>query len=577
MSRSWLSAWSLRCTLTVALMGCEGAILSPEADGGGLSPVEPDAAGNTEVEVPRSDGGRRDSSVAPSDAGAVTTSAPADVCSAPIARVDTSKPTTVVGTGPGTCTEQLLEEALKKGGIITFNCGDSATIAISREKVFASGVDTTLDGAGKVTLDGQKKTRILSFSGPDFQKTKTKLTLQGLRLINGKATGSKRFAMADPPCSQGFQDGSGGAVFVNDGDLRVLGCTFENNEAASPGPDVGGGAIYAQGTVAATVVGSIFRKNQGSNGGAIGALFGNLSVYNSLFEDNQATGTGANSINDSCPEVEGQREVGSGGNGGAIVMDGGEEFSVVICGSIFRRNLGGEGAFGGALFRTPDVAVQSTLIDRCTFDGNESGAGGALYFHHSKLTIEASTFANNVGNDGTGAIQVDDTVLSVTNSTFSGNKALRAKGAGGGPRGGAITDYGTSGTVQNCTFFNNSAPTGDGQTGGALIVLGASSFVVNNSLFVDNQSLGPSCTATTSGAGDLQWPSESGLCVEGATMSDPVLGALQDNGGPTHTLLPAAAGPADKSGSDCPKTDQRGYARAVECSLGAVEIGASKN
>ena len=42
------------------------------------------------------------------------------------------------------------------------------------------------------------------------------------------------------------------------------------------------------------VVSSTFRRNQASNGAAIGALFAELDVYNSLVEDNMATGHDAN-------------------------------------------------------------------------------------------------------------------------------------------------------------------------------------------------------------------------------------------------------------------------------------------
>ena len=46
-------------------------------------------------------------------------------------------------------------------------------------------------------------------------------------------------------------------------------------------------------------------------------------VLNSTFTGNKALGPGANATNATCPVVGGQRETGSGGNGGAIVIDGG--------------------------------------------------------------------------------------------------------------------------------------------------------------------------------------------------------------------------------------------------------------
>jgi hypothetical protein len=556
----------LSCSL--ALAACEGFVVDAP-----LLTGEPDAGPTLRADASVSVERAPDAAPPRSDAGPVVTQGDQylDVCDAPLELVDTRKPTTVVGSGPGTCTEQLLDAALAKGGIITFDCGPDAVIPISSEKVLRIDKDTTLDGEGQVTLDGQDKTRILSLTSPDFQKTETRLTLQRMRLIRGKASGSVMFEPASPPCSQGYKDGSGGALYVRDADVRIIQCTFEDNHSASPGPDVAGGAIYVLGTRATTIVSSVFRRNSGSNGGAVGALFGNLTVYNSLFEDNVALGTGANSINDSCPIVDGQREIGNGGNGGAVVMDGTEEFTFVFCGSVFRHNVGGDGAFGGALFRTPDLSVQKTQIDRCTFDKNESGAGGALYFHHSTLEIEASTFVGNIGREGGGAIQADDTDLSVVNSTFADNAAQRASN-GGGPRGGAITLYGNRGKVQSCTFVGNTGQPGDGQIGGALI--GAKDFTIDNSLFVDNQTLGAACDASATGSHDLQWPSGAAACVQGIEERDPQLSKLAGHGGPTRTFMPEGSSPAARMGSDCPDTDQRGYPRASACTLGAVELGA---
>jgi hypothetical protein len=57
--------------------------------------------------------------------------------------------------------------------------------------------------------------------------------------------------------------------------------------------------------------------------------------------------------------------------------------------------------------------------------------------------------------------------------------------------------------------------------------------------------------------------------------TDPKLGPLQDNGGPTDTQLPAVTSPAIEAGVDaaCPATDQRGVPRpqGPHCDSGAVE------
>ena len=120
---------------------------------------------------------------------------------------------------------------------------------------------------------------------------------------------------------------------MRDGILHVIDVTFANNAAASPGPDVGGGAIYAIGSLGVIVVGSRFIGNSGSNGGAIGSLNSDLTLVDNSFDGNKATGSGANSIDSKCSVNGG--ESGNGGNGGAVAIDGGADGTVAICGNVF--------------------------------------------------------------------------------------------------------------------------------------------------------------------------------------------------------------------------------------------------
>ena len=61
------------------------------------------------------------------------------------------------------------------------------------------------------------------------------------------------------------------------------------------------------------------------------------------------------------------------------------------------------------------------------------------------------------------------------------------------------------------------------------------------------------------------------LCTEGPLVTDPLLGALAENGGPTETLVPLASSPARGHARDCPPFDQRGQPRNSLCTSGAVE------
>src|SRR5262249_7134333 len=155
--------------------------------------------------------------------------------------------------------------------------------------------NTVIDGGNKVTLDGGNAVQILSFNSSNFQANNNSLTLQHLTVINGKKTPTVAIPTAPAPCSQGWNDGQGGALYMRDGNLNVIDCTFLNNQAAPLGPDTGGGAMYILGSKNGVfIVGSTFKNNTASNGAAVGTLFAELNVYNSLFQDNVASGHDAN-------------------------------------------------------------------------------------------------------------------------------------------------------------------------------------------------------------------------------------------------------------------------------------------
>ncbi|MBV9316223.1 MAG: hypothetical protein JOZ34_02060 [Gammaproteobacteria bacterium] len=501
-------------------------------------------------------------------------STPPAICPTPFT-ADTRATTVTVGNGTlASCTETALANALAKGGVIRFNCGGAATITLTSQKHLRTDVDTTLDGQGKITLDGRGATRLLYYSSPNFQATKTVVTLQNLTLQNGAASGTA-IPPAPPPCSTGTNiDGGGGAIYLRDGVLHIWNTTFKNNEAALLGPDVGGGAVYVVGSLGATIVGSTFQSNRASNGGAIGALWGDLSVYNSQFTSNDATGNGANSVNTTSCKVNGGK-IGSGGNGGAVMMDGGEPFAVKICGSTFTNNAAGANAFAGAIFRAADGAMQKTTIDRSTLSGNTAPNGGALYFHNSNIVLTASTLSGNTAASAGGGLFADGSLLAFSNDTFADN--LAEKGLGG-----AIALFGNGGSLQNLTFIGNKSSGGARYFAAA--IAGNTALSINNTLFDANTTADcynpMACAAgASSGSHDLQWPATHQICsradkacTAGTAFKNPALGALGNSGGPTQTALPLAGSPALGVGTNCPTTDQRGKARPLNgCTAGAVE------
>jgi hypothetical protein len=501
-----------------------------------------------------------------------STPAPPAICPTPFT-ADMRATTVTVGSGTAaSCTETAFANALAKGGVIRFNCGAApATITLASQKTLRTDIDTTIDGQGKITLDGRGTTRLLRYSSANFQATKTTVTIQNITLQNGAASGTP-IPVAPPPCSQGTKlDGGGGAIYMRDGKLRVWNAIFKNNQGAALGPDAAGGAIYVIGSLGTTIVGSTFQSNRASNGGAVGALFGNLSVYNSQFTSNRAEGNGANSIKSACHVGGG--ESGNGGNGGAIAIDGSENYAVNVCGSTFTSNAAGTGALGGAIFRTPDGAMQTTTLDRTAFTGNTAPSGGALYFHNSNLVIKGSTLSGNTANLG-GGLFATNSNLNLTNDTFVDNVAQKGLG-------GAIFLSGNGGSIQNATFVGNQSSAGSGYFAAA--IGGWTPLNISNTLFSENTTRDcgspMTCSANNSGLHDLQWPSTHAVCANadhactsGTLFKNPALGVLRGNGGPTQTVGPLLGSPAVGMGQNCPPTDQRGVARPANgCTAGAIE------
>ncbi len=390
---------ALLIAMTVVGAGCGGSGGGPD----GTVPVTDGGPG-------RDDGGSSGSSSAGSNAN------PDSACAAGVPAagrpVDTSTPTTVVGTGtPASCTFAALDAAVKAGGIITFACGAApTTIAVTATLQLPTTKDTVIDGGGKITLDGGGAVGILRFDSANFQALETVVTVQHLAFAHGAVAGSTPIPTAPAPCSQGFNDGEGGAIYVRDGNLRVIDARFTDNRAAPLGPDVGGGAIRMLGSKhGLIVVGSTFRGNGASNGAAIGCLFSEMDLYNSVFEQNTATGRDANNNDPAqCSAMNnGQNEIGSGGNGGAVYSDGASTdanpVNVILCGDKIVNNAAGTNAFGGGLFFTSNNFGGTLAIADTTMTGNTGGhwtsvqagsvtnAGTAVGTNAKSITIESST------------------------------------------------------------------------------------------------------------------------------------------------------------------------------------------
>jgi hypothetical protein len=462
---------------------------------------------------------------------------PAATCTLPAPLVDTLTPKTVVGSGtPASCTEAALDAAVAAGGIVTFNCGSAPTTLTVTAEVPVT-VDTTIDGKNLVTLSGGKTTRIIHIASA-WNVATPLLTVQNLTFIDGYTT--------DVLNTTATTEG-GAAIFEDGGSLTVINCTFTGNQCATSGEDVSGGAINGQGIGTLIVEGSTFTGNVGSNGGAIGTQDENVTVVNSTFVGNKATGTGGNP--------------GNGGDGGAMSYDG-AMVSWTLCGDTFSNNTGT--ASGGAIFRVAynDEAVN---IDRCVFDGNSIGSGnaGGLYLEYATITMTGTTISHNTANFGGGIWIGHNAIANISNDTIAYNTANMG--------GGIWFAGGVTGKLVNVTIADNP---GNGMAGGDTGVTLQNTLVDDNTEGASMMEGEVSCDHSHGGAGvNMEYPGDpSSPCTTSVIVADAQLGPLQSNGGVTQTMAPAAGSPALAKGTGCPATDQRGEPRANPCTLGAYEV-----
>ena len=394
--------------------------------------------------------------------------------------------------------------------------------------------------------------------------------------------------------SNNSADDSGGGLFVSSGNLTLDSVTFDQNTASSRG----GGFAMTSGNL--TVTNASFEGNFADLGGGL-YVTGNSQLANVSFKNNTAASNGGGLYtngNGNLTDVTFSGNHTTEGMGGAIASYMG---TLAVTEGTFSNNNAivnpyfvGGGGEGGAIYTQSTVTVTNS-----TFDGNQASRGGALscntgtitstnstYVANSALsdsagdggamfanchsTIVGNTFASNSAAHYGGALLTDNDSgqTEITNSTFYDNVAL--SGSGGG-----IANYGGL-SIKNSTFSHNDASSGGAVRNGLGGVLSLRNSILANSIGGVDCIKSDSTPAVenintlieTTGA-DLE------SCGSAFLTSDPVLGGLQDNGGPTKTMALLAGSPAINAGtnSSCPATDQRGVSRPQDdrCDLGAYE------
>jgi uncharacterized repeat protein (TIGR01451 family)/CSLREA domain-containing protein len=267
--------------------------------------------------------------------------------------------------------------------------------------------------------------------------------------------------------------------------------------------------------------------------------------------------------------------------GGGGICTGGMATVLTVADSVIAGNVVtsvSSMAGGGGVMATGYVALDDSTVSSNSVTGEYTGMGGGL-FTLGSMDVTGSTFSGNQAYNGGGIAPL--TMMeelgssTIVNSTLSGNSA--ATGGGLSTYTGSYADV----TLTNCTVTRNVA-----FMGGAGLYNGGGTVQLKNTIVAD-QLLGSDCYGTmTSLQYNIDSDNTCNLTLLGDQPStDPLLGSLQDNGGPTltHELLagsPARDGVAD--GYCTVSTDQRGAPRPVDgddngtplCDIGSFEADA---
>ncbi len=378
--------------------------------------------------------------------------------------------------------------------------------------------------------------------------------------------------------------GAGGAIFVKgSGSLTVESCTFEGNGAIGGngganyvGGGGGGGGLGGNGGGAGAYIFSGGGGGGGSrgNGGAgedgplaagVGAggggggtvtaghtvhipyTFGLGGPGGAECGGDGGPGSGligflsADGANGSCPGGGGggggttaggiagkggngaNGNYGGGGGGGGYATGGGTD--------------GGNGGFGGG--GGSGTTLASNLDGFGPSGGNGGFAGGGGAAHGGFISAgpgSGGTFGGNAGHENGGgggglggAIFNEGGAVTVRNSTFTGNYAVRGVSGGTGANnghdaGGTIFALNGSTTVENSTISGNE----DTASGGGIVVLKTTqaSLTLRNTIIANNGALECSIgSAAATGSGNLITANDS--CPGVVTSADPLLGPLQ--------------------------------------------------
>jgi hypothetical protein len=340
----------------------------------------------------------------------------------------------------------------------------------------------------------------------------------------------------------------------------------------------GGGVktvVTVSSTSAVVTLSNLTIRNGSAYGGAGIANFGILTIHNSALSGNRAvfgggiSNAGSATINNST-------------------ISGNSAQSSPHC--LYHQLCG---AFGGGIYNSNSATL---TISSSTVRNNSAGAragscfsGGYCYsdgggiFNQGTMIMSNTTVADNTASWtpygtyglGHGGGIFNSGTATISNCTLFANDATS---------GGGIFNSGTA-TTSNCTLSGNNAFSGVGISNNSGASMALQNSILDHNFLPGSVPQSQNCSGTMNSLGYNL--SSDGTCSFNSpgdlNNHDPLLGPLQNNGGPTQTmaLLPGSpaidggnpAGCTDGLGNPL-KTDQRGMPRPDKEDTGGCDMGA---
>ena len=513
-------------------------------------------------------------------------------------------------SGAGSLRQAIVDANATGGGEITLS-NVTGTITLLSTLPSLTNITITGPGTNLLTISGDNQVRVFCMDSGTTNR------LSGLTIANGSMTNylpgaiegagvanSGKLTLSDCIIRTCTNRADGGGIY-NVGNLSMKRCEVVNCNALRP-EDINfpgefysacGGGIYNGGdlsmehcrvTNCATKVRFSFLGSPGGgiyNRGKLSMKHSEVANCTTIDLGDFGGPSGGGIYNTTELRMENSTVSGCWGSGGGGIFNGG---NLLLTNCLIQSCRAYCQQDGGGIYNGGSLTAHSCTISNCY----SSYAGGAIGMRGGSATLTNCTLvANQTGNWG-GAIgaEIIDPRISLSVLMYGCTIARNS----GGDFGGGIGGYGIYATLINCTVSANRSYRGGGGIHGGVSLDhctiafntagrgagGVSGGVRSqNSIFAGNGSNDISGTLTSVGYNLIQHT--TGCTIVGDETgniygADPLLGPLQDNGGPTWTHALLVGSPATDAGplNAPPSVDQRGVLRpqGVAEDIGAFEL-----